>query len=138
MCWRSDAQPALRAGGRGRRRKRATAPKARILVVEDDAAIAYGLQKNLQFEGYEVLVATDGEAGLQQAVDGRPDLIILDIMLPRMNGFEICETLRKKKIDVPVIFLTAKTLEATRSWGSIWAATTTSRSPSACASSSRA
>jgi DNA-binding response OmpR family regulator len=93
------------------------APKARILVVEDDVAIAYGLQKNLQFEGYEVLVATDGESGLKKAVDSRPDLIVLDVMLPRMNGFEICETLRKKKIDVPVIFLTAKTLEVDKILG---------------------
>jgi two-component system alkaline phosphatase synthesis response regulator PhoP len=61
--------------------------KAKILVVEDDAAIAFGLQKNLQFEGYEVIVATEGEAGLKRALEDRPDLIILDIMLPRINGF---------------------------------------------------
>ena len=85
--------------------------KARILIVEDDAAIAFGLQKNLRFEGYDVIVATEGESGLRMAVDERPDLIILDIMLPRVNGYEICEALRKKKIDVPVIFLSAKAQE---------------------------
>ena len=91
--------------------------KARILVVEDDVAIAFGIQKNLQFEGYEVLVATDGERGLEKAVNDRPDLMILDIMLPKMNGFELCETLRKRSIDIPVIFLTAKSQEADKILG---------------------
>jgi DNA-binding response OmpR family regulator len=93
------------------------ATKARILVVEDDGAIAFGVKKSLEFEGYEVTLATDGESGLSQAVDARPDLVILDIMLPRMNGFEICETLRKRKIDVPVIFLTAKSQDADKILG---------------------
>lgn len=91
--------------------------KAKILVVEDDVAIAYGLQKNLKFEGYDVTVATEGEAGLERAVNDRPDLIILDIMLPRVNGFEICEILRKKKISIPVIFLSAKAQEADKILG---------------------
>jgi len=94
-----------------------TEAKSRILIVEDDPAIAFGLQKNLRFEGYEVLVATDGEAGLRMAVDDRPDLIILDIMLPKVNGFEICEVLRKQKIDVPVIFLSAKSQETDKILG---------------------
>jgi len=91
--------------------------KARILVVEDDAAIVLGLQKNLEFEGFDVLVASDGEAGLRKAIDERPDLIILDIMLPRVNGYEICETLRKNKIETPVIFLSAKSQEHDRVLG---------------------
>ena len=91
--------------------------KARILIVEDDAAIVFGLQKNLEFEGYEVLVATDGESGLRQAIDSRPDLIVLDIMLPKVNGFEICETLRKNEIDIPVIFLSAKAQESDKILG---------------------
>src|SRR5262245_61144244 len=86
--------------------------KAKILLVEDDIAIAFGLQKNLKFEGYEVLYASDGEAGLRLALEQRPDLIILDIMLPRINGLEICETLKKRGVDAPVIFLTAKSQEA--------------------------
>ena len=93
------------------------AAKAKILVVEDDGAIAFGLQKNLEFEGYEVFVATDGEAGLQQAIDQKPDLLILDIMLPKVNGYEICESLRKRGIGVPVIFLTAKTQEGDKILG---------------------
>jgi two-component system alkaline phosphatase synthesis response regulator PhoP len=91
--------------------------KAKILVVEDDMAIAFGLQKNLQFEGYEVVVATDGEAGLSRAIDARPDLMILDIMLPKVNGFEICQALRKQGIDIPIIFLTAKGQESDKILG---------------------
>ena len=94
-----------------------TAGKAKILVVEDDLAIAFGLQKNLQFEGYEVVVATDGEAGLSRAIDARPDLMILDIMLPKVNGFEICQALRKQGIDIPIIFLTAKGQESDKILG---------------------
>src|SRR5262249_12484744 len=78
---------------------------------------AFGLQKNLKFEGYDVTVATEGEAGLERAVNDRPDLIILDIMLPRVNGYEICETLRKKKIEIPVIFLSAKARETDKILG---------------------
>lgn len=85
--------------------------EAKILLVEDDASLSFGLRKNLQFEGYEVLAAQDGKKGLQLAIDGKPDLIILDIMLPGLNGFEICETLRKHRIRTPVIFLSAKAAE---------------------------
>jgi DNA-binding response OmpR family regulator len=85
--------------------------RARILIVEDDVAIAFGLERNLRYEGYEVQVATDGERGLQLALDGRPDLIILDIMLPKVSGYEICQTLRKNGLATPVIFLSAKTRE---------------------------
>jgi two-component system alkaline phosphatase synthesis response regulator PhoP len=91
--------------------------KARVLIVEDDSSLLFGLKKNLQFEGYEVLTASDGEAGLGLAVDERPDLIILDVMLPRMNGFEVCEVLRNNKVETPVIFLTAKALESDKVTG---------------------
>ena len=91
--------------------------KARVLIVEDDSSLLFGLKKNLQFEGYEVLTASDGEAGLGLAVDERPDLIILDVMLPRMNGFEVCEVLRSNKGETPVIFLTAKALESDKVTG---------------------
>ena len=73
--------------------------KARVLIVEDDTSLLFGLKKNLQFEGYEVFTASDGEAGLGMAVDERPDLIVLDVMLPRMNGFEVCEVLRGNEIE---------------------------------------
>ena len=91
--------------------------KARVLIVEDDTSLLFGLKKNLQFEGYEVFTASDGEAGLGMAVDERPDLIVLDVMLPRMNGFEVCEVLRSNEIETPVIFLTAKSLPADKITG---------------------
>jgi two-component system alkaline phosphatase synthesis response regulator PhoP len=91
--------------------------KARILVVEDDFAIVFGLKKNLELEGFGVSTAADGEEGLRKAIDERPDLIVLDIMLPKLNGYEICETLRKNGIDIPVIFLSAKSQEADRVLG---------------------
>jgi DNA-binding response OmpR family regulator len=79
-----------------------------ILVVEDDPSIGKGLKQNLSFEGYSVEVVADGELGLRFAVDERPDLILLDVMLPRMNGFEVLRELRRLQIEVPVILLTAK------------------------------
>lgn len=97
--------------------KPAPTKKARILIVEDDAAIVAGLRRNLEYEGYEVDIATDGESGLARALEVRPDLVILDIMLPRMNGLEVCEILRKRKIDVPVIFLTARSQESDKILG---------------------
>ena len=88
-----------------------------MLIVEDDTSLLFGLKKNLQFEGYEVFTASDGEAGLAMAIDERPDLIVLDVMLPRMNGFEVCEVLRSHEIETPVIFLTAKSLPADKITG---------------------
>jgi DNA-binding response OmpR family regulator len=79
-----------------------------ILVIEDDASISKGLEKNLAFEGYSVFVAPDGERGLELAVDKAPDLIVLDVMMPKMNGFEVLRELRRREIDTPVIMLTAK------------------------------
>jgi DNA-binding response OmpR family regulator len=84
------------------------APAARILVVEDDPAIRLGLQRSLSFEGFAVDVARDGEEAIQRAFDGRPDLIVLDLMLPRLNGFEVCKTVRKHDPAVPILVLSAK------------------------------
>ncbi len=85
--------------------------KARILVVEDDPSIVFGLERNLAFEGYEVEVETDGEAGLRSALNSPADLIILDIMLPKVNGYEICRTIRRHGFRTPIIFLSAKSQE---------------------------
>jgi DNA-binding response OmpR family regulator len=79
-----------------------------ILVVEDDPAIAKGLKTNLCFEGFSVLTAPDGERGLELAVDKAPDLLLLDVMMPKMNGFEVLRELRRRDIEIPVIMLTAK------------------------------
>src|SRR5687768_13877688 len=85
--------------------------KRRILVVEDDMAILTGLSMNLTFEGYEVLQAQDGREGLRKALDAEPDLVVLDVMLPEMNGFEMLRELRARGSHVPVVMLTAKGTE---------------------------
>jgi len=89
----------------------------RILIIEDDPSILLGLERNLKFEGYEVMSAKDGERGLRLAVDKSPDLIVLDIMLPRLNGYELCRHLRKIKISVPIIMLTARGQEVDKVMG---------------------
>ena len=71
-----------------------------------------GLRDNFEYQGYTVRTATDGEQGLSAALDGKPDLIILDIMLPKINGYEICRLVREQKIDTPIIMLTAKGQES--------------------------
>ncbi len=79
-----------------------------ILIIEDDAVMMRGLKDNFAYAGYTVLTAADGEAGLETALEARPDLIVLDIMLPKINGYEICRLLRKEKLDMPILMLTAK------------------------------
>lgn len=85
--------------------------KPRVLIVEDDAAIAAGLRLNLRHEGFAVTVEGDGEQGLKRALDDAPDLIILDVMLPSMNGYEILRELRRRGSTAGIIMLTAKGLE---------------------------
>jgi DNA-binding response OmpR family regulator len=83
----------------------------RILIVEDDSSIAAGLRMNLRHEGYECDLAADGEAGLRLALESAFDLIILDVMMPKMNGFEVLRELRRRGSEAAVIMLTAKSLE---------------------------
>ena len=80
----------------------------KILIIEDEEDLVKGLKLNLADEGYEVDWAPDGVEGLHQALEERPDLIILDIMLPKMNGLDVCRELRQQKIGIPIIMLTAK------------------------------
>ncbi len=82
--------------------------RTRILIVEDDAGILLGLVRNLEFEGYEVSSAKTGEEGLQLALDTRPELVLLDVMLPDIDGFEICRVLRKEGVESPILFLSAR------------------------------
>jgi DNA-binding response OmpR family regulator len=82
--------------------------KARLLIVEDERALARGLTDVFLSEGFEVRTAADGDAGLDAALSDRPDVILLDVMLPGMNGFEICRAVRERGIDVPILMLTAK------------------------------
>ena len=79
-----------------------------ILIVEDDPTMLRGLKDNFEFKGYKVVTASDGEKGLEAALNAKPDLILLDIMLPKINGYEICRLIREQKLDMPIIMLTAK------------------------------
>jgi len=89
----------------------------RILVVEDEPAIAFGLQLDLKNEGYDVEIESDGESALQRARKEAFDLILLDVMLPSKDGFEVCRELRQGGSKTPVIMLTAKTQEAEKVLG---------------------
>ncbi len=83
-----------------------------ILIIEDDVAMLRGLKDNFEFGGYSVATAQHGEEGLEEAMRLKPDLIILDLMLPGMNGYEICRALRQEEFDMPIIMLTAKSQES--------------------------
>ena len=91
--------------------------KKKILIAEDERAIVEILKFNLAREGYETLEALDGEAGLQLGLTGDPDLILLDVMLPKMNGFDICAKLRDAGSTVPIIMLTAREEETDKVFG---------------------
>ena len=80
----------------------------RILLIEDEPALARGLSDTLRTNGFDVTVVADGALGLDAAVGGTADLILLDVMLPKVNGYEICRTVRAQGLDVPILMLTAK------------------------------
>ncbi len=82
--------------------------RASVLIIEDDPVLQRGLRDNFGFKGYRVSTASDGQAGLDAALERQPDLILLDIMLPKVNGFEICRRIREAQLDMPIIMLTAK------------------------------
>ncbi len=84
---------------------------AKILIVDDEPNMRLGLRDNLEFEGYEVDSAPDGEEGLTKIIDNNYDLILLDVMMPKMSGFDVCKAIRKKGVTTPVILLTAKDQE---------------------------
>ena len=87
---------------------------SRILVVEDEPAMAQGLRDNLEIEGYKVAVCSDGEQGLRAALRDRPNLILLDVMLPKLSGLDVCKTLRSRGFDRPILMLTARGQEMDR------------------------
>ncbi len=89
----------------------------RILIVEDDESITLGLEMNLEAEGYEVSVAVDGEDGYRRALEGGFDLLILDVMLPKMNGFEVVRALRSNGQHVPIVMLSARGAEMDKVMG---------------------
>ncbi len=88
-----------------------------ILLVEDNPDLAYGLRNNLEIEGYEVTVAEDGEVGLQRALELDPSLVILDLMLPKLDGYRVLRAIREAGSQVPVLILTAKGEEADKVLG---------------------
>ena len=85
----------------------------KILIVEDDKAILMGLKDDLEFEGYKVTPASNGKEGLNKALDGSFQLIVLDILLPGLNGFEVCKKLREAGVGTPILMLTAAKTEET-------------------------
>ena len=90
---------------------------ARVLVIEDDRAIALGLRLNLRREGHEVVLSQDGEGGLAEAQKPDVDLVILDVMLPGRNGYELLKELRRRAVQTPVLMLTAKGMEGDKILG---------------------
>ncbi len=80
----------------------------RILIVEDEPNMVAGLRDNFEYEGYEVITAADGVEGLDRALEENPDLLVLDVMMPRMSGLEVCKQLKAKRPSLPIIMLTAR------------------------------
>jgi DNA-binding response OmpR family regulator len=89
----------------------ASGSRQRVLIIEDDASITLGLRINLEGEGYEVLAAEDGEKGLALVRSEKPHLVILDVMLPKLHGFQVLQSIRREGLPVPVIVLSARTGE---------------------------
>lgn len=87
---------------------------SRILIVEDDPAILRGLKDNHEYESYDVVTARDGELGYRLIQEQRPDLIVLDLMLPKMDGYELCRRIRSEGMDMPILMLTARSEEGDR------------------------
>lgn len=87
-----------------------------VLIADDDRDIVRFVALNLRLEGFDVVVANDGQDALDKALDVRPSLILLDTMMPRMDGYEVCSRLRDERLDapIPVIMLTAKSMDADR------------------------
>src|SRR5206468_1200096 len=101
---RSDvAKPAHRGDAEESARR-----KKRILIVEDEPAMVAGLRDNFEYEGYEVISAGDGVEGLEAALNRNPDLVVLDVMMPRLSGLDVCKQLKMKRPSLPIIMLTAR------------------------------
>ena len=86
----------------------ASSSAPRILIVEDEPNMVAGLRDNFEFEGYQVISTRDGVEGLERALSESPDLLILDVMMPKMSGFEVCKQLKAKRPSLPIIMLTAR------------------------------
>ncbi|HLA09455.1 MAG TPA: response regulator transcription factor [Pyrinomonadaceae bacterium] len=101
-----------RANGEGSHSEMFSSTRAnnriRILIVEDEPAMVQGLRDNFEYEGYEVISAGDGLEGLERAMGDDPDLVVLDVMMPRMSGLDVCKQLKVKRPGLPIIMLTAR------------------------------
>ena len=105
----SNGQLAATHAGNGNNSTEAGANrKPRILIVEDEPAMVAGLRDNFEYEGYEVISAGDGAEGLERALADDPDLVVLDVMMPRMSGLDVCKQLKARRPGVPIIMLTAR------------------------------
>jgi len=82
--------------------------RTRILIIEDEPAMVDGLRDNFEYEGYEVISADDGVSGLDRALADDPDLVVLDVMMPRMSGLDVCKQLKARLPSIPIIMLTAR------------------------------
>ncbi len=100
---RSATKPVRKNDAEARAGKR-----TRILIVEDEPAMVAGLRDNFEFEGYDVISADNGVAGLERALADDPDLVVLDVMMPRMSGLDVCKQLKAKRPSIPIIMLTAR------------------------------
>jgi two-component system alkaline phosphatase synthesis response regulator PhoP len=89
----------------------------RLLIVEDDPTLALGLEKDFTLEGYQVVVARDGISGARLALDEQFDLVVLDVALPGKDGFEVCREIRRARVPVPIIMLTARTQDTDKVLG---------------------
>ena len=83
-------------------------PRQTILIIEDDPTLLRGLKDNFELQGFDVRTACDGKAGVEAAIAGPCDLVVLDIMLPKINGYEVCRLVRQQGLDMPIIMLTAR------------------------------
>ncbi len=90
---------------------------SKILIVEDEVEMALGLKDNFEFDGHQVILAHDGEDGLHKALTEEPELIILDVMLPKKSGLDVCKELRSKNVPIPIIMLTARGQEVDKVLG---------------------
>lgn len=83
-------------------------PLGKILIVEDEPNMVAGLRDNFEYEGYQVITASDGVAGLERAMSDSPDLVLLDVMMPRMSGLDVCKQIKARRPSTPIIMLTAR------------------------------
>ena len=89
----------------------------KILIVEDEKEMVTGLKFNLEARDYAVIAAYDGDEGYQKALEEQPDLVILDLMLPKRNGYEVCKSLKQEIPDIPIIILSARNQESDKVLG---------------------